>query len=40
MRIGHLFCMSRYESKEIKKIKALLINIKYFCLSTKKIWQY
>ena len=28
--------MSRYESKEIKKIKVLLINIKYFCVSTKK----
>lgn len=27
--------MSRSESKEIKKIKALLVNIKYFCLSTK-----
>lgn len=27
--------MSRSESKEINKIKALLVNIKYFCLSTK-----
>lgn len=27
--------MSRSESKEIKKIKTLLINIKYFCVSTK-----
>ncbi len=27
--------MSRYESKEINEIKALLINIKYFCVSTK-----
>lgn len=40
MRIGHLFCMSRHESKEINKIKVLLTNIKYFCVLTKKIWQY
>lgn len=29
------FFMSRSESKEIRKIKDLLINIKYFCVSTK-----
>lgn len=29
------FFLSRSESKEINKIKALLVNIKYFCLSTK-----
>nr|DAK50964.1 MAG TPA: hypothetical protein [Caudoviricetes sp.] len=32
--------MSRHESKEINKIKVLLTSIKYFCVLTKKIWQY
>lgn len=35
MRIEHLFLVSWYESKEIRKIKILLTNIKYFCVSTK-----
>lgn len=36
MRIGHLFCISRHESKEIIRIKGLLTNIKYICVLTKK----
>lgn len=35
MRIEHLFLVSWYESKEIRKINILLTNIKYFCVSTK-----
>lgn len=35
MRIEHLFLVSWYESKEIRKTKILLTNIKYFCVSTK-----